>query len=74
MMAIPEPGVPLPADLPPLPHSGWTDRPYNETWGLPVNQFLSNYSREFKRVYKTLPGNLNFMENVQLDRVEGWRD
>jgi hypothetical protein len=48
--------------------------PCSETWGLPANQFLSNHSREFKRVYKTLPGNLNFMDNVQIGRGEGWRD
>jgi hypothetical protein len=76
MMAIPEPGAPLPADLPPppLPHSGWSDRPYTETWVLQANQFLSNHSREFKMVYETPLGNLNFMENVQLYRVEGWHD
>ena len=76
MMAIPEPGVPLPADLPPPPlaHSGWADRPYTETWVLQMNQFLSNHSREFKMVFETPQGNLNFMENLQLYRVEGWHD
>ena len=76
MMAIPESGVPGPADLPPppLPHSGWADRPYTETWVLQMNQFLSNHSRDFKMVFETPQGNLNFMENVQLYRVEGWRD
>jgi hypothetical protein len=39
-----------------------------------VNQFLSNHSREFKMVFETPSGNLNFMENVQLYRVEGWHD
>ncbi len=76
MMAIPEPGVPLPADLPPPPlaHSGWADRPYTETWVLQMNQFLSNHSREFKMVFETPQGNLNFMENLQLYRVEGWHE
>jgi len=76
MMAIPESGVPVPVDLPPppLPHSGWADRPYTETWVLQMNQFLSNHSREFKMVYETPAGNLNFMENLQLYRVEGWHD
>lgn len=76
MMAVPEPGAPVPADLPPppLPHSGWTDRPYTETWVLQLNQFLSNHSREFKMVYETPAGNLNFMENLQLYRVDGWHD
>jgi hypothetical protein len=59
MMAIPEPGVPWPADLPPLPHSGWTDRPYTETWGAAgesvfeqpqprVQKGLQNAPREFE--------------------------
>jgi len=76
MMAVPAPGVPLPADLPPppLPHSGWADRPYTVTWVMQLNQFLSNHSREFKMVYETPVGNLNFMENLQLYRVEGWHD
>lgn len=76
MMAIPEPGGPVPADLPPppLPYSGWADRPYTETWVMQLNQFLSNHSREFKMVFETPQGNLNFMENLQLYRVEGWRE
>ncbi len=76
MMAVPEPGVSVPADLPPppLPHSGWADRPYTETWVLQLNQFLSNHSREFKLVFETPQGNLNFMENLQFYRVEGWHD
>lgn len=76
MMAVPEPGVPVPVDLPPppLPHSGWADRPYTETWVLQMNQFLSNHSREFKMVFETPQGNLNFMENLQIYRVEGWHD
>ena len=76
MMAVPEPGVPVPGDLPPppLPHSDWADRPYTETWVLQMNQFLSNHSREFKMVFETPQGNLNFMENLQLYRVEGWHE
>jgi hypothetical protein len=76
MMAVPDAGISPPADLPPppLPHSGWTDRPYTETWVLQLNQFLSNHSREFKMVFETPQGNLNFMENLQLYRVEGWRE
>ena len=76
MMAVPAPGEAPPADLPPPPlkFSGWSDRPYTETWVLQVNQFLSNHSREFKMVFETPSGNLNFMENVQLYRVEGWHD
>ncbi len=76
MMAVPESGVSVPVDLPPppLPHSGWADRPYTETWVLQMNQFLSNHSREFKMVFETPNGNLNFMENLQLYRVEGWHD
>jgi len=76
MMAIPESGGPVPADLPPppLPHSGWSDRPYTETWVLQANQFLSNHSRKFKMVFETPQGNLNFMENVQLYRVAGWHN
>jgi hypothetical protein len=76
MMAVPAPGETPPADLPPPPlkFSGWSDRPYTETWVLQVNQFLSNHSREFKMVFETPNGNLNFMENVQLYRVEGWHD
>jgi hypothetical protein len=76
MMDVPKPGEPLPADLPPppLPHSGWSDRPYTGTWVLQMNQFLGNHSREFKMVYETPQENLNFMENLQLYRVEGWRD
>jgi hypothetical protein len=76
MMDIPTPGVPLPADMPPppLPYSGWADRPYTSTWVLQVNQFLSNHSREFKLVFETPEKHLNFMENLQLYRVEGWHD
>jgi hypothetical protein len=76
MMDVPKPGEPVPDDLPPPPlaASGWSDRPYTQNWVLQVNQFLSNHSREFKMVYETPQGNLNFMENLQLYRVEGWRD
>ncbi len=76
MMAVPAPGETPPTDLPspPLKFSGWSDRPYTETWVLQVNQFLSNHSHEFKMVFETPNGNLNFMENVQLYRVEGWHD
>jgi hypothetical protein len=71
MMAAPAPGETPPADLPPPPlkFSGWSDRPYNETWVMQVNQFLSNHSREFKMIFETPNGNLNFIENVQLYRV-----
>jgi hypothetical protein len=76
MMDVPKSGEPMPDDLPPPPlaASGWSDRPYTQNWVLQVNQFLSNHSREFKMVYETPQGNLNFMENLQLYRVEGWRD
>lgn len=76
MMAVPAPGETPPADLPPPPlkFSGWSDRPYTENWVMQVNQFLSNHSQEFKKVFETPNGNLNFMENVQLYRIEGWHD
>lgn len=71
-----KPGGTAPADLPPPPleHSGWSDRPYTHNWILQVNQFLSNHGREFSLVYETPAGHLNFMENLQLHRIEGWHD
>lgn len=76
MMSVPEPGAAPPPDLPPppLPASGWSDRPYTYNWLLQVNQFLANHSREFKLAQETPAGNLHFMENLQVYRVEGWRD
>jgi hypothetical protein len=76
MLAVPAAGQPVPADLPPppLPHSGWSDRPYALNWLEQMDQSLRNHSREFKLVYETAPGNLNFMENLQLYRVAGWQE
>ena len=67
-------GYPLPADLPPppLPHSGWADRPYTETWVLQMNQFLSNHSRQFARVNFTTSQNVA-PENLNLSMAEGWQ-
>jgi len=76
MMGIPTPGTPAPSDLPPapLPHSGWADRPYTQNWLEQVNQFLCDHSSGFEQVYETPAGNLNFMEKLEVYRVEGWRD
>lgn len=76
MMAIPVPGTPAPPDLPPppLPHSGWVDRPYTHNWIEQVNQFLRDHGGEFKQVYETDTGDVHYMEKLELYRVEGWRE
>ena len=75
VLGAPDAGPP-PPDLPPppLPASGWSDRPYTVTWVLQVNRFMRSHGAEFSLVFETPEGETNFMENLQLYRVEGWRD
>jgi len=75
-MDIPEPGAPLPADLPPPPlkYSGWSDTPYSSTWTEQTAWFLQNHSLRFEREDQDMNDNVNFHENLQLFVVQGWKN
>ncbi|MGD0350234.1 MAG: hypothetical protein ABSB84_07980 [Verrucomicrobiota bacterium] len=75
-MQIPEPGTPLPGDLPPPPlkHSGWSDLPYSGRWAAQAAGFLENHSLQFERVDHETNANVNYYESLQLFEASGWRN
>ena len=75
-MEIPEPGTPLPGDLPPPPleHSGWSDLPYSGRWAAQAATFLENHSRQFERVDHETNSNVRSYEDLQLFETSGWKD
>jgi hypothetical protein len=75
-MQLPEPGTPLPGDLPPPPleFSGWADFPYSARWTAQAAGFLGNHSLQFERVDHETNSNVNYYESLQLFEAGGWRD
>jgi hypothetical protein len=75
-LQIPEPGTPLPGDLPPPPleHSGWSDLPYSGRWAAQAAGFLENHSLQFERVDHETNSNVSDYENLQLFEAGGWKD
>jgi hypothetical protein len=56
-----------------LKYSGWSDRPYNNTWAAQAALFLAQHSRQFSVVYYTTNQNIA-PENLKLGKAEGWQD
>jgi len=75
-MQMPEPGTPLPDDLPPPPleYSGWSDLPYSGRWATQAAAFLENHSLQFERVDHETNSNVSYYENLQLFEASGWKD
>jgi hypothetical protein len=75
-MQIPEPGTPLPGDLPPPPLGkfGWSDSPYCVRWAAQAAGFLENHSLQFERVDHETNSNVSFNEDMQLFEASGWKD
>lgn len=75
-MQIPEPGTPLPVDLPPPPlgNFGWSDLPYSGRWAAQAATFLENHSLQFERVDHETNSNVRSYEDLQLFETSGWKD
>ena len=75
-LQIPEPGAPLPGDLPPPPleNFGWSDLPYSARWATQAAGFLENHSLQFERVGPETHSNVRYYENLQLFEASGWKD
>ena len=75
-MQIPEPGTPLPGDLPPPPleNYGWSDLPYSARWAAQAATFLENHSLQFERVDHETNSNVRSYEDLQLFETSGWKD
>lgn len=76
LMQIPKSGAPLPEDLPlpPLEGSGWSDLPYSVRWTAQAAGFLENHSLQFERVDHETNSNVSFNEDLELFKVNGWKD
>ncbi|HEY3763142.1 MAG TPA: hypothetical protein VGN23_15460 [Verrucomicrobiae bacterium] len=74
-MDLPKPG-PMPDALasPPLPSTGWADRPYDIAWQKQVAQFLANHCANYNMVYQTTNQSVNFSECLKLYAATGWHD
>jgi hypothetical protein len=75
LMDLPKPG-PLPAALllPPLPSTGWADRPYDIAWGNQVAQFLADHCAKYGMAYETTNQSVNFSECLKLYSAQGWSE
>ena len=73
---IPEPGTPLPGDLPPPPleNYGWSDLPYSARWAAQAAGFLENHSLQFERMDHETNSNVRDYEDLQLFKASGWKD
>ncbi len=75
-LQIPEPGTPLPDDLPPPPleYSGWSDLPYSGRWEAQAAGFLENHSLQFERADHETNSNVSYYEDLQLFEASGWKN
>ena len=74
-LPIPEPGAPVPGDLPPPPleHFGWSDLPYSGRWAAQAAGYLENHSLQFERVDHETNSNVHYYEDLQLFEASGWK-
>ena len=72
-MGVPGRGMKPAAALPPppLPNSGWADRPYAQVWASQVACFIADRSSQFQEL-KSLSTGRSIAENMSLFMAQGW--
>jgi len=76
-ISAPEPGEPVPQDLPVAPNGplGWSDHPYSEAWGKELGYFLVQHITN-ATLFVNLSTNaipINPMERMTLVVASGWQ-
>ena len=74
-LALPAPGGPMPADLPPPPlkQYGWSDLPYSQKWASQTAWFLANHTLQFERLDHATNGSVRCNEYLRLFVASGWK-
>lgn len=74
-IAIPPPGSPAPASLPPPPlkYTGWSWSRYGEVWAAQTAHFLADHSITFQQLPPTNSPEIFSEENLKVFVAQGWR-